>query len=66
MPFESKFDMKFEIVNELIVLIIASILFLFTGEFVGDEQRLGIGVALITIAVILFFINMVPVIILIK
>ena len=58
--------MKYEIMNEFIILITTSILFLFTGDFIDDDYRLFVGITLITITVIGFLINMIPVVKMIK
>ena len=59
-------DQKYEIMNEIIILITIVILFLFTEDFIDNEIRLGIGMALITIMAISFLINLVPLVLLIK
>ena len=65
-PHYSKQDMKYEIMNEIIILITTSILFLFTGDFIDDDYRLVVGITLISITVIAFLINMIPVVKMIK
>ena len=65
-PYYSKSHQSYEIVNEITILLISTIIFLFSGEFVEDEKRLGIGISLIVITVISFLIGSVPFLKLVK